>query len=178
LGYEALRRQELAFEEGDVHSTFEVEQGSGSAPDFERPERVSTFRQPTLTTWTDPEDGMIYIDILDYPPPAPPVQTPPSTDQDAGGLICDHAVQLEELPHTLFERYDRDIGELFTRSRVIREDIFSQRYQFRSLEYEQERVAGENQDLWLQLAEERRARLELAEVVDGMRRGQEPRGGA
>ncbi|GKF66617.1 hypothetical protein Tco_0193134, partial [Tanacetum coccineum] len=31
---------------------------------------------------------------------------------------------------------------------------------------------GENQDLRLQLAEERRARLELAEIVDSMRRGQ------
>ncbi|GKD38859.1 hypothetical protein Tco_1259066 [Tanacetum coccineum] len=38
-------------------------------------------------------------------------------------------------------------------------------------------VQGENWDLQLQLAEERRARLELVEVVDGMRRGQEPRGG-
>ncbi|GJW52306.1 hypothetical protein Tco_0093657, partial [Tanacetum coccineum] len=37
-------------------------------------------------------------------------------------------------------------------------------------------VQGENQDLRLQLAEERHARLELIEVVDGMRRGQEPRG--
>ncbi|GJX70913.1 hypothetical protein Tco_0308084 [Tanacetum coccineum] len=39
-------------------------------------------------------------------------------------------------------------------------------------------IQGENRDLRLQLAEERRARLELAEVVDNMRRGQEPRGGA
>ncbi|GJV17831.1 hypothetical protein Tco_1363154 [Tanacetum coccineum] len=39
-------------------------------------------------------------------------------------------------------------------------------------------VQRENRDLRLQLAEERRARLELAEVVDGIRRGQEPRGGA
>ncbi|GJZ47448.1 hypothetical protein Tco_0601280, partial [Tanacetum coccineum] len=156
LGYGVLRRRELALEEGDVYSTFEVGQGFGSAPESERPERVSAFRQPTLTTWTDPKDGMIYIDIPDYPPPAPPVQTPP-------------------LPE--------DIGELFTRSVVVREEIFSKRYQFRSLEYEQERVAvifgaiwrlvlaleawaGENQDLRLQLAEERRARLELAEVVD------------
>ncbi|GKD49331.1 hypothetical protein Tco_1278307, partial [Tanacetum coccineum] len=37
---------------------------------------------------------------------------------------------------------------------------------------------GENWDLWLQLTEERRARLELAEIVNGMRRGEEPRGGA
>ncbi|GJR05425.1 hypothetical protein Tco_0528409 [Tanacetum coccineum] len=56
-----------------------------------------------------------------------------------GGLIRDHTVRLEELSSALFERYDRDIGELFTR---------------------------ENQDLRLQLAEERRARLELAEVIN------------
>ncbi|GJR42906.1 hypothetical protein Tco_1311009 [Tanacetum coccineum] len=71
-----------------------------------------------------------------------------------GGLICDHAVRLRELPPALFERYDRDIGELFTRS-----------------------GAGENRDLRLQLPDERRARLELAEVVDGIRRGQDPKGG-
>ncbi|GKG43799.1 hypothetical protein Tco_0482892, partial [Tanacetum coccineum] len=39
-------------------------------------------------------------------------------------------------------------------------------------------VQGENRDLWFQLAEERHARLELAEIVDSMRRGQKPRGGA
>ncbi|GKA04843.1 hypothetical protein Tco_0683963 [Tanacetum coccineum] len=32
-----------------------------------------------------------------------------------GGLIRDHVVRLEELSPALFERYDRDIGELFTR---------------------------------------------------------------
>ncbi|GJZ96440.1 hypothetical protein Tco_0668774 [Tanacetum coccineum] len=37
-------------------------------------------------------------------------------------------------------------------------------------------VQRENQDLRLQLAEERRAQLKLAEVVDDMRKGQEPRG--
>nr|GEZ12448.1 hypothetical protein [Tanacetum cinerariifolium] len=51
-----------------------------------RSERVSTFRQPTLTTWTDPEDGMVYIDVLVYPPPAPPVQTPPSPEWKSGLL--------------------------------------------------------------------------------------------
>ncbi|GJV95783.1 hypothetical protein Tco_1547360 [Tanacetum coccineum] len=215
LGYGALRRRKLALEEGDVYSTFEVGQGFGSALESERPESMSAFRQPTLTTWTYLKDGMIYIDILDYPPAAPPVQTPPSPEWTSGslpispslfddpspisspiiplivpspgGLISDHAVRLEELSSAMFERYDRDIGELFTRSRVVREEIFSQRYRFRSMEYEQERVAvtfkeiwrpGDNRDLRLQLAEERCARLELAEVVNGMRRGQEPRGGA
>ncbi|GKF79950.1 hypothetical protein Tco_0235518, partial [Tanacetum coccineum] len=167
LGYGALRRRELALEEGDVYSMFEVGQGSESALESERPERVSSFRQPTLTTWTDPEDCMIYIDIPDYPPPAPPVQTPPSpewtsdsllispshsdvpspisspmipltvpsplvtptvvetggflTERGAqvemqGKLIRDHAVRLEELSPALFDRCDRNIGELFTRS--------------------------------------------------------------
>ncbi|GJZ44503.1 hypothetical protein Tco_0591758 [Tanacetum coccineum] len=45
-----------------------------------------SFRQPTLTTWTDPEDGMIYIDIPDYPPPVPPVQTAPSLEWTSGSL--------------------------------------------------------------------------------------------
>ncbi|GJT18713.1 hypothetical protein Tco_0877419 [Tanacetum coccineum] len=133
----------------------------------ERPERMSASRQPTLTTWTDPEDG--------------------SQVEMQGGLIHDHKIRLEELSPALFGRYGRDIGELFTRSRAVREEIFSQRYRFRSLEYKQERVVvtfgviwrpGENRDLQLQLAEERHARLELAKVVDDMRKGQEPRGDA
>ncbi|GJV52092.1 hypothetical protein Tco_1447833 [Tanacetum coccineum] len=159
--------------------TFEVGQGSKSAPESERPERVSAFRQSILTTWTDPEDVMIYIDIPDYPPPTPPVQTPPSPEWTSGslpitpshsdvsspisspmvpltvpspvatpataetegfltelgaqvemqgGLIRYHAVRLKELSPALFERYDRDIGELFTRSRAVRDEIFSQRH--------------------------------------------------
>ncbi|GKE67626.1 hypothetical protein Tco_1521787, partial [Tanacetum coccineum] len=86
LGYRALRRQELALEEDHVYSTFEAGQGSGSAPEFERPERVSTSRQPTLTTWIDPEDGMVYIDVPAYPPTAPPVQTPPLPEWRSGSL--------------------------------------------------------------------------------------------
>ncbi|GKC70579.1 hypothetical protein Tco_1116462 [Tanacetum coccineum] len=125
LGYGALRRRELALEEGDVYSTFEFRQGSGPAPESEIPERVLAFRQPTLTTWTDSEDGMNYIDIPDYPPPAPP-----------------------ELSPALFKRYDRNIRELFTRSRAVRKEIFSQRYRFRSLEYEQERVAVTFGAIW------------------------------
>nr|GEZ36181.1 hypothetical protein [Tanacetum cinerariifolium] len=55
-------------------------QGSGSAPEPERSERVSASRHPTLTRWIDPEDGMVYIDVPTYPPPAPPAQTPPSPE--------------------------------------------------------------------------------------------------
>ncbi|GJY32279.1 phosphoglucosamine mutase family protein, partial [Tanacetum coccineum] len=64
------------------------------------------------------------------------------------GLIRGYAVQLEELLLALFERYDRDIGELFTRSGVVRDEIFSQRYRFRSLKYKQERVVVTFGAIW------------------------------
>ncbi|GKB93047.1 hypothetical protein Tco_0979184 [Tanacetum coccineum] len=122
LGYVALKRQELAAEEDQRYSTFEVGQGSGSAPDPERLERVSAFRQPTLTTWTDPVDGTIYIDVPTYPPPAP----------------HEHTQRLDAMPPTLFAEIDRDMRELYTRSGAVRDEIISQRYRLRSLELEQE----------------------------------------
>nr|GEY17356.1 hypothetical protein [Tanacetum cinerariifolium] len=74
LGYGELRHREIASREGQMPNVFEVGQGSRSVPEPERPERVSAFRQPTLTTWIDPEDGRTYIDVPAYPPLAPPVQ--------------------------------------------------------------------------------------------------------
>ncbi|GKD79688.1 hypothetical protein Tco_1342309 [Tanacetum coccineum] len=65
-----------------------------------------------------------------------------------GRLIHDHTVRLGELSPYLFEWYDRDIWELFTRSRAVRDEIFSQRYQFRSLEHEQERVVVNFGAIW------------------------------
>ncbi|GKB67517.1 hypothetical protein Tco_0928929 [Tanacetum coccineum] len=201
LGYRALRRRELALEEDEVYSTFEVGQGSGSAPESERSERVSAFRQPTLTTWTDPKDGMIYIDIPDYPPPAPPVQTPPLPDWTPGslpvspslldvpspvsspmvpltvsspvttstatipidedqfieigaqlelyrGILQDHTQRLDAMLPTLFVKIDRDVRELYTRSGSVKDEIISQRYRFRSLKYEQEKVAVTFGAIW------------------------------
>ncbi|GKB03767.1 hypothetical protein Tco_0831910 [Tanacetum coccineum] len=160
LGYGTLMRRELALEGDHVYSMF--------------------------------QDGMVYIDVPAYLPPAPPVQTPSSPEWSSGslpispapsivpspisspmipltvpspvatpataeiegfftklgaqvemqgGLIRDHAVRLEELSPALFERYDRDIRELFTRLGAVWDEIFSQRYLFRSFEHEHERVA-------------------------------------
>ncbi|GJW55163.1 hypothetical protein Tco_0099248 [Tanacetum coccineum] len=85
-------------------------------------------------------------------------------------LISDHAVRLEELSPALFERYDRDIGELFTRLRAVREEIFSRTSvgrQRAAMWHAISDVQGEDWDLRLQLAKDRCARLELAKVVDG-----------
>nr|GEX41145.1 hypothetical protein [Tanacetum cinerariifolium] len=49
---------------------------------------------------------------------------------------------------TLFVYIDRDVRELYTRSGAVRDEIFSQRYKFRSLEREQERVAVTFRALW------------------------------
>ncbi|GJQ96181.1 hypothetical protein Tco_0007320 [Tanacetum coccineum] len=87
-GYGALRRRELAVEEDQVYNTFEVGQGFGFLPEPERPKRVLALRQPTLTTWIDPEDGIGYIDVPAYLPPAPPAQTPPSPEWCLRSLSC------------------------------------------------------------------------------------------
>nr|GEV39360.1 hypothetical protein [Tanacetum cinerariifolium] len=178
----SLGRDE-AIPEGQPRATSVVE----TVVESKRPKRVSPLRQPTLTTWIDPEDGIAYIDVPAYPPPAPPAQTLPSPEWSSGslpispapsiipspisspmipltipslvalpattetegflielgarveiqgGLILDHTVQLEERSPALFDKYDRDIGELFTRSKAVRDEIFSHIYRFRSLEHE------------------------------------------
>ncbi|GJZ30124.1 hypothetical protein Tco_0575171, partial [Tanacetum coccineum] len=180
LGYGALRHRELALEED----------------------------QPTLTTWIDPEDDMVYNYVSAYPPPAPPAQTPPSPEWSSGSLLVSPAPSIVPSP------ISSPMIPLTVPSPVATSATAKSKGFFlimRSLEHEQERVAvtfgalwrpvlalelgasqtdaqraalwhaisdtqGENRELRLQLAEERRARLELAEIVDNMRRGQEPRG--
>ncbi|GJT95099.1 hypothetical protein Tco_1090617 [Tanacetum coccineum] len=78
LSYGALRRHELAVEEDQVPSTFEVGQSSRSVTEQQGAERVSAFRLPTQGTWVDLEDGRVYTDILAYTPRVASVQTPPS----------------------------------------------------------------------------------------------------
>ncbi|GKD30899.1 hypothetical protein Tco_1241677, partial [Tanacetum coccineum] len=124
----------------------------------------SAFRQPTLVTWVDPEDGRVCTDISTYAPPVTPVQTLPSPEWSSGSLpvspsslvvpspiaspmatpvatisvdedrflevgvqlelhgsiLHDHTQRLDALPPTLFEGYDRDLRELYTRSREER----------------------------------------------------------
>ncbi|GJS80974.1 hypothetical protein Tco_0747515 [Tanacetum coccineum] len=171
LGYGALRRQELALEEDHVYSTFEtlssLEWTSGSLPispsPFVVPLPVSsplTVPSPVVTPAVVETKGFL-------------TELGAEVEMQRG-LIHDHTVRLEELSLALFERYDRDIGELFTRSGAVGQTDAQRATLWHTISDMQ----GENQDLQLQLVEERRARLELAMVVDGMRRGKEPRGDA
>ncbi|GJQ90586.1 hypothetical protein Tco_0001725 [Tanacetum coccineum] len=138
--------------------------GSESAPESERLKRVSAFRQPTLTTWTDQEDGMIYIDIPDYPPPAPPVQTPPSPEWTSGSLpispshsdvpspISSPMIPLI-VPSLVATPAASETGGFLTQlgsqvemqGGLIRDHA---RFRFRSLEYEQERVIATFGAIW------------------------------
>ncbi|GJV31198.1 hypothetical protein Tco_1391598 [Tanacetum coccineum] len=193
LGYGSLRRQELALKEDQVYNTFEVEQGSRSALESERPERT-----PPSPEWTPGS-----LPISPSPFVVPSYVSSPMVPLTALSPVASPATA----------ETDGFLTELGAQVGAVKDEIFSQRYWFWSLEYEQERVAvtfgaiwrpvlaleswsgqtdaqiaamwhaisdmqGENWDLRLQLVEERRARLELAEVVNSMRRGQEPRGAA
>ncbi|GJR93576.1 hypothetical protein Tco_0265750 [Tanacetum coccineum] len=153
LSYRALRHRELVVEEDQVHSTFEVGQGSRSVPEPERPERVSALRKPSLTTWVDPEDDRVYTDILSYPPVAP-VQTPLFPKWSSSSLHVSPSSHVVPSPiaspvatPTATISVDED-QFIEVGSGVVRDEIFSQRYRFRSLDREQERTAMPFGALW------------------------------
>ncbi|GKF40629.1 hypothetical protein Tco_0123971, partial [Tanacetum coccineum] len=160
LRYRAARHRALESIEEVAPSSYEVGQSSRSMPEQEGVEMIYVFRQPTLVTWVDPEDDRVYTDIPAYAPPAIPIQTPPSPEWSLGSLPVSplsHVVpspiaslvatpattisRLDVLPPTLVADIDRDVRELYTGSGVVRDEIFSQKYMFRSLEREQERTA-------------------------------------
>ncbi|GJY65851.1 hypothetical protein Tco_0468089 [Tanacetum coccineum] len=65
-----------------------------------------------------------------------------------GSILHDHTQRLDALPSTLFEGYDRDLRELYNRSRAVRDEIFSQCYRLRSLKQEQERATMTFDAIW------------------------------
>nr|GEY14732.1 hypothetical protein [Tanacetum cinerariifolium] len=177
---EALRRRELAVEEDQLLSTFEVGQSFRSMPEQQGAERVSVFRQPTLTAWVDPEDGGVYTNIRAYVPPVAPVQTPPSPELSSGAqlelhesILHDHTQRLDALPPTLFANIGRDVRELYTRSGQLemrsfhRGQINAQRATLWHAIYD---IQREIHGLGMQLAEERRERLKLADRIARMER--------
>ncbi|GJZ66547.1 hypothetical protein Tco_0623243 [Tanacetum coccineum] len=172
-----------------------------------RDQRVSTSRQLTLTTWRDPEDGMVYIDVPTYPPPTPPAQTPSSPEWSSGSLpiypspsIVPSPISSPMIPLTVpspvalpataeTEGFLTELGAQVEIHRGLIRDharpvLAMESWagqtdtQRAALWHAISDIQGENQELRLQLVEETRARLELVEVIDSMRRGQETKGDA
>ncbi|GKB23249.1 hypothetical protein Tco_0862650 [Tanacetum coccineum] len=152
LGYVALRRSELVVEEGEMASMFEVGQSSRSVPEHEGTERVYPFRQPTLVTWVDLEDGRVYTDIPTYVPPTAPVQTPTSPEWSFGSLPVSPSSPvvptLIASPMTTPAATIAVDEDEFLEVRAVRDEIFSQWYSFRSLEQEQERATVTFSSIW------------------------------
>ncbi|GJW54022.1 hypothetical protein Tco_0098107 [Tanacetum coccineum] len=165
-----LEKEEEAVLEGQQQATPVMgTAGFGSAPESEIPERVSVFRQPTLTTWTDPEDGIVYIDVPTYPPPAPPIQIQPSPEWTSGSLPI--SPSHSDVPSPI----SSPIIPLTVPFPVATPAAVETEGFLTELGAQVEMQGGLTRD---HLAEERRAGLELAEVVNDMRREQEPRGDA
>ncbi|GKE80586.1 hypothetical protein Tco_1550586, partial [Tanacetum coccineum] len=184
LDYEALRRCELAVEEDRVLSTFEVGHSFRFVLEPQRAERVSAFRQPTLITWVDPEDGRVYTDIPAYVPPVAPVQTPPSPEWSSGSLPISPSSlvvpsSIASLVATLTATISVDEDQFLEvgRSQERLETRFARRAwegqtdaQRAALWHAIYDIQKENHDFRMQLFEERRERLELADRVARMER--------
>nr|GEV90494.1 RNA-directed DNA polymerase, eukaryota [Tanacetum cinerariifolium] len=172
LGYRVLRCWEIASREGQMSSVFEVGQGSRYVSEPERPERVLALRQPTLTTWIDPEDGRAYIDVPAYPSPSPPVHTPLSPKWSSSLLpvfpapsivllpISSHMISLTVLSSVASPATDETEGFLtelgaqvemqggLIRDHMVRLRELSPALFEKSLEHEQTRTAVTFGALW------------------------------
>nr|GEU54360.1 hypothetical protein [Tanacetum cinerariifolium] len=137
LGYRALRHHDLELREGSVPSTFEIGQSFRSMSEQQGVEETPTPRPLVRATWVNPVYGTVYTDILiDVPlaltTPAATISVGEDEFLEVGAylelhksILRDNIQRLGALPPTLFEGYDRDLRELYTRSRDVRNEIFS-----------------------------------------------------
>ncbi|GKB07508.1 hypothetical protein Tco_0835792 [Tanacetum coccineum] len=174
-----------ADDEREVPSTFEAGQISRSMLEQLGAERVYAFRQPTLTTWVDPEDDRVYTDILTYPPVAP-VQTPPSPEWSSGSLpispsslaVPSPIASLVATPTATIsinkDQFLEEGAQLELHGSILQDhtQILDALPPTLFVDIDRDR---ENHDLRMQLAEERHERLELADHVVRIERRQEPR---
>ncbi|GKE72895.1 hypothetical protein Tco_1534936, partial [Tanacetum coccineum] len=164
LGYGALRRRELAVEEDQSTLVTWVD------PEDDRVYTdVLAYAPPAAPVQTPPSSkwslGSLPVSPSSPIVPSPiasPVATPIATisvkeDQFIevgaqlelhGSILHDHTHRLKALLPTLVSDIDRDVRELYTRLGVVRNDMFSQRYKFRSLKREQERTVMTFGALW------------------------------
>ncbi|GJS72938.1 hypothetical protein Tco_0705779 [Tanacetum coccineum] len=143
---------------------------------------------PVMETVIDLEDGIAYIDVPAYPPP---VQTPPSPKWSSGSLpispapsIVPSHVSSPMIPLTVpspvaspataeTEGFLTELGVRVEMQRgLIRDHMAGQTDAHRTaLWHAISDTLRENRELRLEIAEERRVRLDLAEIVNSMMRG-------
>ncbi|GJU00957.1 hypothetical protein Tco_1111295 [Tanacetum coccineum] len=155
LGYKALRHRKLVVGEDQVPSTFEVGQSSRVYTD------IPTYVPLAAPVQTLPSPEWSLCSLL-VSPSSPIVPSPIaslvatstatiSVDEDHfikvgaqlelyRSILYDYTHRLDALPPTLVVDIDKDVRELYTRSGAVKDEIFSQRYRFKSLEREQERA--------------------------------------
>nr|GEU95087.1 hypothetical protein [Tanacetum cinerariifolium] len=187
LGYKALRHCELSAGEGQVPSTFEVGQSSRSVPEHKGAGRTSAFREPTLVTWTpsSPEwsSGSFPVSPLSLAisiPVASPATSSPTASPDtveAEDFMAELGAQRYRL-RSLEREHKRATVTFSALWRPVSalEAWAGQTDAHRAaLWHTMSETQRENHDLRMQLAEERRERLELADRVARMERRQESR---
>nr|GEY30309.1 copia protein [Tanacetum cinerariifolium] len=86
LGYTATRHRALELAEEISPSTFEIGQSSRSMPDQQVANETPTPRKPARTTWIDPQNGLVYLDIKVDPLSCALVQTSASPEWSSGFL--------------------------------------------------------------------------------------------
>nr|GEX36777.1 hypothetical protein [Tanacetum cinerariifolium] len=140
LGYRAARRHALESTKEIAPSTYGVGQSSRVYTN------IPTYAPPAapVQTPSSPEWSLGSLPILPSSPVVPLfiaslVATPAATisiDEVQflevraqlelhGSILHDHTQRLDALPPTLFEGYDKDLRELYTRSGEIRDENFS-----------------------------------------------------
>nr|GEW59371.1 hypothetical protein [Tanacetum cinerariifolium] len=100
-------------------------------------------QQAVLVTSPSPEwtYGLLLISSLPFVVPSP-VSSPMTPLTVPSPIASPMATSVATIlvDEDKFIEIDRDVKELYNRSGAVRDDIFSQRYRFKSLEHEQERT--------------------------------------
>nr|GFA10012.1 hypothetical protein [Tanacetum cinerariifolium] len=196
LGYGALRCHVLEFGEGSVPSTFELGHSSGSRG-WQSLHRhsdlppVAPVQTPPSPEWSSGSFPVSPSSLVVPLPIASAVTTPATTisvDEDQflkvgtqlelhGSILHDHTQRLDALPSNLFEGYDKDLRELYTRA-IWRPILALEAWtgqtdaQREALWHAIYDIQRENHDLRRRISKERHERLELTDCVARMKRWQ------
>ncbi|GKA58676.1 hypothetical protein Tco_0757989 [Tanacetum coccineum] len=162
-GQQAARLRALELIEEIAPSTYEIDPEDDRVyTDILIYPPVAPVQTPLSPEWSSDSLPISPSSPVVPSPIASPVATPTATilvDKDQfleveaqlelhESILQDHTQRLDALPPTLITDIDRDLRELYTRSGVVRGEIFSQRYMFRSLQHEQERTTVTFGALW------------------------------